>query len=152
MMAAMLRLAAYVVLVATIVIVIVLPRAAAAILPLNADQGLYITAGQIIKRGGVVGRDTWDNKPPGTYYLYAALLKFAPDYSVDCPIKGPRLPSDGLHVACAQIVLSAFDAIYAAALVAAVWWIGRSMFGAVAGALAGALCAVFISMLNVMHG
>jgi hypothetical protein len=148
----MLRLAAYAILILTILGAIVVPRVAAAILPLNADQGLYIAAGQIIKHGGVVGRDTWDNKPPGTYYLYAGLLAFAPDYSADCPIKGPGLPQDGLHIACAQIVLTAFDALYSVALTAATWWIGRRMFGPIAGAVAGLLCAVFVSMMNVLHG
>ena len=134
------------------VIGVALPRAAAAVLPLNADQGLYITAGEVLKRGGLVGRDTWDNKPPGTYYLYAALLKFAPDYSVDCTVSVPRVAPNGVHVPCAQMPLTAFDALYALALSVAVWWIAARMFGAAAGAIAGLLCAVFISMMNVMHG
>jgi hypothetical protein len=131
---------------------IVLPRAAVAVLPLNADQGLYIAAGEVLKRGGVIGRDTWDNKPPGTYYVYAALLAFAPDYSVDCTFRGRPLPANGLQMPCAQLWLSVFDSLYAAALVGAVWWIGRRLFGAAAGALSALLCAVFVSMTNIMHG
>jgi Dolichyl-phosphate-mannose-protein mannosyltransferase len=146
------RTIAYVVLVLAIFGAIVLPRAATTVLPLNADNGLYIAAGKVLKQGGVVGRDTWDNKPPGTYYVYAGLLAVTPDYSVDCTLSGRPLPASGVPVSCAQIVLSIFDSLYAFAIVAAVWWIGRRLFGAGSGALAALLCAIFVSMLNLMRG
>ncbi|MDQ6674989.1 MAG: glycosyltransferase family 39 protein [Chloroflexota bacterium] len=127
-------------------------RATMAVLPLNADQGLYVTIGEVIKRGGVVGRDTWDNKPPGTYYLYAALLTFAPDYSATCTLRGGPLPPGGHDLPCAQIVLSVFDSLYAIAVAGAVWLVGRELFGELAGALAALLCAIFSSMIAVAHG
>jgi hypothetical protein len=131
---------------------IALPRVAMAILPQFADQGLYVTIGEVLGRGGVVGRDTWDNKPPGTYYLYAALLKLSPDYSQTCTLdRGPALVAH-FQFSCAQIVLSIFDALYAAALTAAVWWLAGRWFGPAAGAIAALLCAIFSGMIAVVHG
>lgn len=129
-----------------------LSRAAMAVLPLNADQGLYVTIGQVIKRGGVVGRDTWDNKPPGSYYLYAGLLALAPDYSEKCKLRGALLPQSDYELSCAQVLLSVFDALYAAALSVAVWLIGRQLFDSLVGGLAAWLCATFASMIQILHG
>jgi hypothetical protein len=122
---------------------------AATILPLSADQGLFVTIGEILKKGGVVGRDTWDTKPPGIYYLYAGLLELAPDYSTTCAVNVPLPPSYKHEVPCAQLVLSAFDALYAVSLSAAVWWLGRRLYGQTAGILAGLLCAFYSGMLQV---
>ncbi|MBV9354138.1 MAG: glycosyltransferase family 39 protein [Chloroflexi bacterium] len=127
-------------------------RAAFGILPLGPDQGLYITIGEIIKHGGVPWRDAWDNKPPGTYYLYAAALTAGPDYSQECALSSRFIPTDGFHTRCAQIVLTAIDALWTLATVAAVWWIGRRTFGSGVGMVAALLCAYFISMAAIGHG
>ena len=127
-------------------------RAAFGILPLGPDQGLYITIGEIIKHGGVPWRDAWDNKPPGTYYLYAAALAAGPDDSQECTLTSRFIPTDGFHTRCAQIVLTAIDTLWTLATVAAVWWIGRRMFGPSVGVVAALLCAYFISMAAIGHG
>src|SRR5262249_13180770 len=56
-------------------------RIAFAASPLGTDQGLYVTIAEMIHRGGVPWRDAFELKPPGTYYLYAAVLAGAPDYA-----------------------------------------------------------------------
>jgi hypothetical protein len=129
-----------------------IPRAALAVLPPNADQGLFVTVGEIIDRGGVIGRDTWDNKPPGAYYLYAAVLRFVPDYSDSCTVRSGVLAKGEYQLPCAQIVLSAFDTLYAIALAGVVGWIGMRLFGTLSGALAALLCAAFGGMLQVLNG
>jgi hypothetical protein len=65
-----------------------LSRVAFAALPMEPDNGFFVTVAEIIKRGGVPWRDAWDLKPPGTYYLYAGVLAFAPDYSRECVFNG----------------------------------------------------------------
>lgn len=35
------------------------------------DEGIYQVLGQVLKRGGLLYRDIWDNKPPFLYLLYA---------------------------------------------------------------------------------
>jgi 4-amino-4-deoxy-L-arabinose transferase-like glycosyltransferase len=127
-------------------------RAAFGVLPLGPDQGLYITIGEEIKHGRVPWRDAWDNKPPGTYYLYAAALTLGPDYSQQCTLAGPLIPSEGFLIRCAQFTLTAVDVLWTLAIVAATWWIGARLFGGAAGALAGLLCAFFVSMASVAHG
>jgi len=127
-------------------------RAAFAVLPLGPDQGLYITIGELIKHGGVPYRDAWDNKPPGTYYLYAAVLSAGPDYVQECVLSGRLIPSKGFRARCAQIVLSAVDAVWALATAAAVWAVGRRLFGPSVGVLAALLCSVFVSMIPLAHG
>jgi hypothetical protein len=144
--------AAHLSLALTVVVAVVVPRGALAVLPPNPDQGLFIAIGDVLKRGGVVGRDTWDNKPPGAYYLYAAVLMLAPEYSETCTIPGGPLPISAYKLSCAQIVLAAFDALYALLLVAIVWWIGQRLFGPTAGALAALLCAIFGGMLQILNG
>jgi 4-amino-4-deoxy-L-arabinose transferase-like glycosyltransferase len=127
-------------------------RAAFGVLPLGPDQGLYITIGEEIKHGRVPWRDAWDNKPPGTYYLYAAALTLGPDYSQQCTLAGPLIPSQGFLIRCARFTLTAVDVLWTLAIVAATWWIGARLFGAAAGALAGLLCALFVNMASVAHG
>jgi hypothetical protein len=143
---------AYAVVAGAAVAAVVIPAVAGAILPLSADRGLYITIGEILKHGGAVGRDAWDVKPPGVYYLYAAVLAFAPDYSQVCTIPTLLQAPSQHQLPCAQLVLSAFDAVYALALVASIWWLGWRLFGRAAGALAGLLCAIYSSMLQITDG
>lgn len=35
------------------------------------DEGIYLTLGQALRRGAMLYRDIWDNKPPLLYYFYA---------------------------------------------------------------------------------
>ena len=43
--------------------------------PLSRDQGTYLTMGKSLLHGSVLYRDLWDNKPPGTFYLYGLIGK-----------------------------------------------------------------------------
>lgn len=133
---------------------IFLSRATFLVLPPQPDQGLYVTIGEMIDRGAVPWRDAWDNKPPAIYYLYAGVMKLAPDYSQDCGVPGRPIihVQDGFHVSCAQYPLTLVDALIALATAAAVWWIGARLFGWAAGAAAGVLCAIFASMFQVAQG
>jgi hypothetical protein len=127
-------------------------RLAFAALPLGTDQGLYVTIAQMIHRGAVPWRDAFELKPPGTYYLYAAVLSEAPDYAQQCIFRGRPFPAnDGLQVSCAQLRLSAFDALYAFATAAAVGYVGWTLFGSGAGLLAAVLFAVFGSMYEIVR-
>lgn len=40
--------------------------------PLGIDQGIFVWAGHVIRRGGLMYRDAWDVKGPLVYYLAAA--------------------------------------------------------------------------------
>jgi hypothetical protein len=125
-------------------------RIAFAASPLGTDQGLYVTIAEMIHRGGVPWRDAFELKPPGTYYLYAAVLAGAPDYAQQCIFHGRPFPAnDGIRIACAQLRLSAFDGLYALVTAAVVGLIGRSLFGTAAGWLAAILFAIFASMFEV---
>jgi hypothetical protein len=135
---------------AGVVLPIAASRAAFAASPLGTDQGLYVTIAQMIHRGAIPWRDAFELKPPGTYYLYAAVLAGAPDYSQQCVFRGrPFPPNDGLLLACAQIRLSVFDALYALATAAAVGYVAFVLFGPAAGLLAAVLFAVFGSMYEI---
>lgn len=133
------------------VVPLTLYEAATVALPLPADQGMFVSIGKLINRGGVPWRDAWENKPPGTYYLYSAVLALVPEYSERCVFTGASLPRDGFRPRCAQIALSVFDGLYALATAAALWWIGRRLFGVAAGVLAAVLFTFFRGMLPLIY-
>jgi len=41
---------------------------------MSTDSGTFAYCGQVIRDGGLMYRDCWDNKPPGVYYLNAAAI------------------------------------------------------------------------------
>jgi hypothetical protein len=41
---------------------------------MSTDSGTFAYCGQVIRNGGLMYRDCWDNKPPGVYYLNAAAI------------------------------------------------------------------------------
>ncbi len=41
---------------------------------MSTDSGTFAYCGQIIRNGGLMYRDCWDNKPPAVYYLNAAAI------------------------------------------------------------------------------
>jgi hypothetical protein len=43
--------------------------------PIGRDQATYCVIGQGLLNGARLYRDLWDNKPPGIFYLYAAIVK-----------------------------------------------------------------------------
>ena len=54
--------------------------------PIGRDQATYGVIGRGLLHGARLYRDLWDNKPPGIFYIYAAIVK----------IYGPALWSVGL--------------------------------------------------------
>lgn len=43
--------------------------------PIGRDQATYCVIGRGLLHGARLYRDLWDNKPPGIFYLYAAIVK-----------------------------------------------------------------------------
>lgn len=43
--------------------------------PIARDQGSYCLIGRGLLQGQQLYRDLWDNKPPGIFYIYAAIVK-----------------------------------------------------------------------------
>jgi hypothetical protein len=64
--------------IAAIVLVYVLLRIHSVGIPLDRDEGMFGYAGQRILEGGLPYRDAIDQKPPGSFYIYALALKFVP--------------------------------------------------------------------------
>lgn len=54
--------------------------------PVGRDQATYCVIGRGLLKGARLYRDLWDNKPPGIFYLYAAIVK----------VFGPTMWSIGL--------------------------------------------------------
>ena len=42
---------------------------------MSTDSGTFAYCGQIVRNGGLMYRDCWDNKPPAVYYLNAAAIR-----------------------------------------------------------------------------
>ena len=85
--------------------------------PVGGDQSLYVYVAQQINAGDVPYRDAWEQKPPGVFFIYAALQWLWPWGSV---------------VAAADLVAAACTAWLLIGL-------GRRMFGGVVGEVAAAL-------------
>lgn len=85
--------------------------------PAGGDQSLYVYVAQQINAGDVPYRDAWEQKPPGVFFIYAALQWLWPWGSI---------------VAAADLVAAACTAWLLMGL-------GRRMFGGVAGEVAAAV-------------
>lgn len=44
---------------------------------MSTDSGTFAYCGQVVREGGLLYRDCWDNKPPGIYYLNALAISLA---------------------------------------------------------------------------
>ncbi len=81
--------------------------------PFGRDQGVFAAAADVLSRGGVPYRDVWDVKPPGIFYLY--WMSFA---LFGRSMLAPRL----------------LDLIWVLGTAAAIWYLGRRLLSAGAGA------------------
>src|SRR3954454_8475212 len=63
-----------------------LVKAPSLLVPMGQDQGLYHTVAEEILHGGAPYRDAWDPKPPGVFYVHAALLAPFVEPWRPCPI------------------------------------------------------------------
>jgi Dolichyl-phosphate-mannose-protein mannosyltransferase len=94
--------------------------------PWSADAGAYANIGRALHLGGVLYRTVWDNKPPGIYWLAAALT------------------ADGASALGMQVALC----VIVTAVTALVWAIGRRLASPRAGFLAALVVAVLASVPN----
>ena len=94
--------------------------------PWSADEGTYANIGRSLDLGGVLYRTVWDNKPPGVYWLAAAVS------------------SQGASVLRVRIALFVLVAVGTAL----VWIAGRRLGSPRAGLVAALLFAVLASLPN----
>lgn len=84
--------------------------------PFRRDHGEFAATAQVILDGGIPYRDVWNPKPPAVLYLYAAIIKVA----------GPHM-----------MALRGADLIAAMITAALLTRMGRRLWGATGGAVAG---------------
>jgi hypothetical protein len=94
--------------------------------PWSADEGTYANIGRSLDLGGVLYRTVWDNKPPGVYWLAAAVS------------------SQGASVLRVRIALF----VLVAAGTALVWLAGRRLGSPRVGLVAALVFAVLASVPN----
>jgi len=93
-----------------------------------SDEGTYADIGRALLHGAVLYRDVWDNKPPGMYWLAAAVIA----------VIGPGALGFAL-VLCAAVAASAL----------AVWRLARRSGGVGTATLAALLVIVLMSLPNL---
>jgi len=94
--------------------------------PWSADEGTYANIGRALDLGGVLYRTVWDNKPPGVYWLAAAVS------------------AGGASVLRVRIALC----VLVAAGTLLVWFAGRRLGSPRVGLVAALLFAVLASVPN----
>jgi hypothetical protein len=94
--------------------------------PWSADEGTYANIGRSLDLGGVLYRTVWDNKPPGVYWLAAAVS------------------AGGASVLRVRLALC----LLVAAGTALVWITGRRLGGPRVGLAAGLVFAILASVPN----
>lgn len=93
-----------------------------------SDEGTYADVGRAVLRGSALYRDVWDNKPPGMYWLAAAVIS----------ISGPGALAFALVLALAV-----------GASTLAAWRLGRQSGGVATATLAALLVIVLMSLPNL---
>jgi 4-amino-4-deoxy-L-arabinose transferase-like glycosyltransferase len=93
-----------------------------------SDEGTYADIGRALLHGAVLYRDVWDNKPPGMYWLAAAVIS----------VVGPGAPA-----------FPAVLSLIVAASVLAAWRLGRRSGGVGAATIAALLVIVLMSLPNL---
>jgi len=92
-----------------------------------ADEGTYADIGQSLDHGAVLYRDVWDNKPPGMYWVGAAIDLVSPS---------------GHGFAAAALAIAAIATL-------AVFLVGRRLAGRGTATLAALIFAVLASLPNL---
>ena len=122
------------------VLVALLVKAPSLLVPMGQDQGLYHTVAQEILGGGVAYRDAWDPKPPGVFYVHAALLAVLSDPWRVCQI-------GALQPRCGSLLFWVTDFLYAIFLAWLVMRLARRLgFALPAAVLAFGFTAVFVNL------
>jgi hypothetical protein len=130
------------------VVLAVLVKAPQVLAPMGQDQGLYHGIAQEILHGAVPYRDAWDPKPPGVFYVHAALLSSIPDPWRPCRLGSlPGLPRSDLQPRCGTLLFEVVDFGFSLALAGLVWALARRMGLSHGGAaVAFGLTAVFANL------
>ena len=112
------------------------------LLPIGPDQGTYSYVAERILDGGLPYVDAWDNKPPATYYVHAAVLALVPravHWSGTC-IPGANQP-------CGYLALQLADVVWTLASTLLVLAVARQLgLGALGSTLGMLLFAVFANL------
>jgi len=112
------------------------------LLPIGPDQGTYSYVAERILDGQLPYVDAWDNKPPATYYLHAAVLALVPEgarWAGTC-IEGTTQP-------CGYVALQIADILWTLATAAAVLALARSLrFGTLAALTSTLLFVVYANV------
>jgi hypothetical protein len=110
-------------------------------LPLSTDQALYSFIGRAIHHGAVPYRDFADLKPPGMFYVRAALDALAPVSWTGSCFGGP------VEASCGWWVVKLADALTTLLFGVAVYATGRVLqFEVAASVTAAALGAIYVSL------
>ena len=97
---------------------------------LYQDDGLWFTAAEELRRGKVLYRDIYFDKPPAIALIYAALFKLF-----------------GAHI----LTIRLFTIVYAIAVSATLYVFGRRFYGERIGRIAAAMFAVFSTIYATGH-
>jgi hypothetical protein len=108
-------------LVATAFLAVLLLGIPTLIVPLYTDQALFALAGRMLLHGEMPYRDFWDIKPPGVYFAYASAFL----------VMGERMAS-----------IRVLDLVNTAAVMVALYLLGKRLFSEPAGILAGCFYGV----------
>jgi hypothetical protein len=123
------------------VLLALMVKAPQVLVPMGQDQGLYHTVATEILHGGVVYRDAWDPKPPGVFYVHAALLSLLSDPWRVCQL-------GALQPRCGSVLFGAADFLFSLALGALVWLVARRLcLRSGVGVIAFGLTAVFSNLV-----
>jgi hypothetical protein len=124
-----------------VLLAIVVIQLAELALPLSSDQALYSFIGRAIHQGAVPYRDLVDLKPPGIFYLRAALDVLAPVSWTSACVPSP------LPASCGWMVLKLADLLTTLLFGAGVFAAARTMqFDRGAAFVSAALGALYVSL------
>lgn len=112
------------------------------VLPIGPDQGTYSYVAERILAGGTPYKDAWDNKPPGTYYVHAAILSLLPQST-----RWTRSCIPDLDQQCGYVALQAADVLWTLLTALALFALARRVTGStLLGLVATALFAFFANV------
>jgi hypothetical protein len=123
------------------VLLALIVKAPQMLVPMGQDQGLYHTVATEILHGSVLYRDAWDPKPPGVFYVHAAVLSLQSDPWRLCQL-GPLQPR------CGSLLFGVIDFVFSIGLGGLVWLVARRLgLGHAVAVLAFGFTAVFSNLV-----
>jgi hypothetical protein len=123
------------------VLLALIVKAPQLLVPMGQDQGLYHTVATEILHGSVLYRDAWDPKPPGVFYVHAAVLSLLGDPWRVCQL-------GALQPRCGTLLFGFIDFIFSLGLGGLVWLAARRLgFGRSMPVIAFGFTAVFSNLV-----